>query len=94
MKTRKVNDQQSLFDIALQDSGSVESIMDLALANGLSITDQLTTGKLLDCESPVYNRVVFDEYRLKGIVPATAMTEKDLPMEGIDYWYIFEYIVQ
>lgn len=39
---------QSLLDVALQELGSVEALFDLADANGLAITDELTPGQVLE----------------------------------------------
>ncbi len=39
---------QSLLDVVLQELGSVEALFDLADANGLAITDQLTPGQVLE----------------------------------------------
>jgi hypothetical protein len=42
-----ISDGQSLVDVALQELGSVESLFDLADANGLAITDALAAGQVL-----------------------------------------------
>lgn len=38
---KKVSERQSLFDVSLQYCGSLEAVMELALLNALSLTDEL-----------------------------------------------------
>ena len=38
---------QSLLDLALQHTGTIESIFELAMLNNLSITDDVVAGKVL-----------------------------------------------
>ncbi|QKG57013.1 hypothetical protein GKZ68_10465 [Hymenobacter sp. BRD128] len=44
---------QSLVDVALQELGSVETLFDLADAQGLAITDLLTPGQVLTVPASV-----------------------------------------
>jgi hypothetical protein len=46
-KTATVTEGQTLLDVAMQELGSPESIFDLADANGLAITAELTSGQAL-----------------------------------------------
>ncbi len=48
-----VTEGQSLLDICLQTLGSTEALFDLATANGLAITDQLTPGQVLKVPAAV-----------------------------------------
>jgi len=61
---------QSFFDIAIQELGSIESVYDLAVLNGLSVTDELEVGMdvLLP---PVSNKSIANFYSNKLIKPAT-----------------------
>jgi hypothetical protein len=93
MEVRVLNGQ-SLFDIAIQAAGSVEAAFDIALANGIGITDDLPAGTVLVIPA-VLNRRVVDYYRTNDIKPATALGAQDVEfvMEGINYWrleYDFE----
>ncbi len=86
----RVSEKQSLFDVAIEKGGSFESVMELAILNGLSITERLTPGQQLELPSVIDNDVV-NYYSSKGIVPETTSTESDdsVPvLEGIDYWAI------
>lgn len=94
MASVKVCNNQSLFDIAIQKCGSIEAAYDIAILNGLSITDELTAGQVLNLPT-VVNSNIADYYESKGIAPATAVTAADLIFEGIDYWGIdVDFIVQ
>jgi hypothetical protein len=83
----KVLNGQSLFDLAIQEAGSVEAVFDLALAAGLGITADMPAGTLL-AASAVVGRQVADYYRTNSIRPATALSAQDaeLVREGIGYW--------
>ena len=86
----RVSDRQSMFDVAMQTSGSFEAVFELALLNGISITDELVAGQLLQLPA-VLNSDNVNYYALKKIVPETVGTEIDesLPvLEGIGYWAI------
>ncbi|MDU1893041.1 MAG: hypothetical protein E6767_20385 [Dysgonomonas sp.] len=67
-------ESQSLFDIAVQSCGAVEAVLDLAVANNISITDALHPGQLIDNTDIKDNRV-FDYYRTKGLTPASGDVE-------------------
>ena len=70
MKT-KVNDNQSLADIAVQVSGSVESSFEIAVKNNQSVTGVLTAGQELD-KSTIANNKVVDQLAVQKAIPATA----------------------
>jgi hypothetical protein len=88
----KVLNNQSLFDIALQAAGSIESVFDIAATNGIEITAELPTGMVLTIPK-VVNRRIVEYYRVNGIVPATAL-EASKQQEGIDFWTVeYDFIV-
>ena len=71
-----VLNNQSLFDISIQEYGSVNYVFDLALANGLSITADLEPGTLLELpEVETDSTDIRDYYKANGIHPATGITE-------------------
>lgn len=88
MKT-EVKDRQSLLDIALQVCGSIEAVMSIAVRNGVSVTDDLTAGTLLEYEpEDVVDKRVVEIYRREGIEPATSLSREDmeaLSQEGIGF---------
>ena len=95
METITVKPGQSLIDMAVEHSGSVEALVSLAVANGLGVADDLPVGAEL---SPVgvadrRNAELFGNMLHK---PATALSDADRltvedavgPIDGIfDYTY-------
>ena len=89
MNVVKVLNNQNLFNIAIQEYGTVEAVFELAMAKNLSITDELTTGeKLVIPEtSPitglaiVKNIEVLSYYKKNEIKPATAMPIEPATMQ-------------
>lgn len=61
---------QSLLDIALQELGSIEGAYALAVLNGLSLTDSLAAGRVLQLPEEVDKRIV-KYYSERNIRPAT-----------------------
>jgi len=72
----KILHGQSLLDLAIQTAGSVEAAYDFAVANGLSVTDDLIVGKEHKATG-VINKSVLNYYTQKNIKPATAITGID-----------------
>ena len=84
---------QSLFDMAVQTLGSAEAIFDIAIANGISITDDLTVGQTLQIthKSDYSQRRTAAYYSINGIMPATAISlTEDISVlqEGIEFWAV------
>ena len=73
----KVKDRQSLLDMAVQTAGSMEAAFDLAVANGVSLTDTLDDGQILDTVA-AENADTVRRYSVQGIQPATALDENDM----------------
>ena len=70
----KVLQGQTLIDIAIQELGSAEGAYDLAVLNGISVTDELIPGQEL--QLPVINnKSVAAYYANKAIKPATNANE-------------------
>lgn len=83
----KVKDRQSLPDMAVQTAGSMEAAFDLAVANGVSLTDTLGEGQVLETVAAA-NAGTVRRYSVQGIQPATALCEEEidaLVQEGIDF---------
>lgn len=82
-----VRNKQSLLDIAIQEAGTIEAVFEIAAANNLSLTDQLSPGMALGIPSlAIIDREVQEYYKNKGIRPATG--EYDPGLKGIGYWKI------
>ena len=65
---------QWLADIAIRESGSFDSIIALAIANDMSITDDLAIGEESIIRPDVLDRKVVKYYRDNNIRPATALS--------------------
>ena len=84
---------QSLLDLALQHTGTIESIFELAMLNNLSITDDVVAGKVLTIPTESFtNNDILTYYIAKKIQTATAFTQEDKIInerqEGISIWAI------
>lgn len=71
-----VQDGQSIYDIALQEYGSVEGVFHICEDNeGVNLEDELQTGQqLLIAHEPIDAQVV-EYYRRKGLKPSNGTTE-------------------
>lgn len=87
----KALNRQSLFDIAVQECGSVEAAFGLAILNNLSISDELTPNNELKPVG-VTNQKIVDHFKVNEIRPATAITDNEATQtisdEGIEFWAI------
>lgn len=87
---------QSLIDVAIQCCGSAEAAYEIAVLNGLSITDDLAAGRELNIPTAV-NATIVSYYTQKGIKPATGITteaENALIGEGIEYWALeYDFVI-
>lgn len=63
---------QTLIDIAIQTCGSADAVFDLAVANGMSLSDDLIPGMKLIPVSAINTKIV-SYYKQKGIQPATSV---------------------
>ena len=72
MTSTIVIDRQSLLDIALQEYGNVQAAFDLAMANGLDITNELMPGQeLILLTSKDTDNEILNLYKTKDIRPVT-----------------------
>ena len=88
METKTVK-SQSLFDLAIQMGGSVESIFSLALKNELSVTSEILPRQTME-SADVLDEQIADYYRVKNIRPATFSGQEILTLAGIRYMSIDE----
>ena len=73
-----VKDRQSLFDVAIQVLGSAEGVFALAERNGLSITDRLTDGQVLEYDmADIVDTRIAELVAARGISPATEIPKSD-----------------
>ena len=78
MKTVTVLNNQSLWDISVQEYGTVEAVFELAMANDMGVTDLLTAGQELvlpEVDKKIIKPEVVGYYRRNGLQPVTGETE-------------------
>ena len=86
---------QSLLDLALQHTGTIESVFEFAKANSLNITDEVQAGASLTVPplgKGARNADILAYYTAKNLQPATAFSKEDEQvferLEGISIWAI------
>ena len=84
---------QSLLDLALQHTGTIESVFEFAETNSLNITDDVQAGAPLYLgEGLGVRNEILSYYTAKNLQPATAFTKEDEQvferLEGISIWAI------
>ena len=93
----KVLKFQSILDIAVQETGSMENAFEIAAANGKAITDDINSGELFIPNELQLNANVVNRLADKRIKPATALTSEDItisPFGGIGYMKIaYDFII-
>ena len=70
MKVTVMNGQ-TLADIAVQVYGTIEAMPLIASANGISMSDDLSTGQVIECQERVFDQYLQDYVRNNNIKPAT-----------------------
>lgn len=71
MKIR-VQQRQSLSDLAIQVYGDVRAVGIIAVSNRLSVTDDLEPGTMLECPEAVFDRYLQMFVVKRDLQPATA----------------------
>lgn len=81
-----VEQGQCLVDMAIQYNGNALAIFDIALINGIRITEDIVTGQELKETAVLDNRI---KNYFSKITPASG-NDADLLVQpqGIGYWYI------
>ena len=75
---------QWLGDIAVRESGDITSVIEMAVDNNISITENLIVGTEL-MKTEAINRRVMNYYDINEIHPATAMEREPGTPGGIGY---------
>ena len=81
MKEITVLNNQSLFDISVQEYGTIEGVFEIAAANGLGVTDLLAPGQRLvipEINEDLISPEIIDYYNRNDIHPVTG--DYDLPL--------------
>ncbi len=82
-----VEQGQSLRDVAIQYCGDVAAALDIAVINGISITQQLVAGSTLAIPSVVKKDIV-NYLAVNNLIPATDKEHTSSTLSGIGYWQI------
>jgi hypothetical protein len=94
MKVVRVLKNQSLFDLSIQSYGSIEAVIDMALENDLSVTDELETGAEINTpELSITRMAIVRYYERNKIKPATGFNAGNtdiVPDDGCNYCKLFE----
>jgi hypothetical protein len=69
---KEILHNQSVFDVTLHHTGSFAKVLELAMLNGLSITDELLPGVVIAIPA-VDDQSMIDFYTRMNVVPATAL---------------------
>ena len=74
----KVLHNQTLLDISIYLFGTAIGAMSLAIANDISLTDDLEVGQILNVpvNSDFEQRLIAEYFQNKGLKPATQLTEE------------------
>lgn len=88
-----VLNNQSILDVSIQHTGTVENSFAIAIANGLSVSNQLTSGISIEIPDDLQkNNDVLNYYTAKQIQPASGLTieqNSEIPtLKGIGYMQI------
>ena len=86
---------QNLFDISIQEFGNIEALFDIAMVNGLSITDDLVAGQELIIPKTDYlgneiyiNYDVKKEFEMQKPVTSKSKTNNYTTASGIGHMII------
>ncbi|MGQ0737671.1 MAG: hypothetical protein ACT4OJ_01300 [Bacteroidota bacterium] len=95
MPNVRIKENETSLDVAVLNSGHVDGVFDLALTNGLSITQDLVSGDEL-MTGPVIDEEAKTELGSRRARPASAIDiNEGEQLEGIGYWIIGnDFIVQ
>ena len=78
MKTVIVKSGQTLLDIALQEKGSIEAVEAIAALNGLSVTEALGAGMVLQLPSREWNKLLETYCKSNDVSSSTSLSDDDL----------------
>jgi hypothetical protein len=93
METIKPEENQNIFDISLQEYGSIEKVFDLLEDNDqFNITDDISVYEELKIGREAFKKDIVEYYNSRKLKPATSIiAEEEYLLEnfsGIDYMII------
>ena len=92
MRTVTAGTNQTLFDIALQEMGSIEGVFELLAANpSLALDANIAPLTELNIPGAIINRQVTDYYSKNNIKPATGIEEEVIITEHVEIHQALNY---
>jgi hypothetical protein len=93
METIKPQENQNIFDISLQEYGSIEKVFDILEDNDqFDLTEDLSVYKELKTGRDAFKKDIVEYYNSRNLNPATAITDEEQYLldnfSGIDYMII------
>jgi len=93
METIKPQENQNIFDLSLQEYGSIEKVFDILEDNDkFDITEDLSVYKELKTGRDAFKKDIVEYYNSRNLKPATALTDEEQFLmdnfSGIDYMII------
>jgi hypothetical protein len=91
MTDKKVLSGQTIIDMAVQELGDASRAFELAVLNGLSLTDDLSVGQVLSIpDAAKEQRSTVQMFKDKANAPASADKEGLMigKEDGIEFWAI------
>lgn len=93
MGTTKPQENQNIFDISLQEYGSIEKVFDLLEDNNLfNLTEDISVYKDLKTGRETFKKDIVEYYNSRNLKPATAISDEEQYLldnySGIDYMII------
>ena len=85
MKTTIASYKQTLFDIALQNDGTADSAIDIALNNSLCLSDDIEPGQEITLNDTPQKQQMAKYYSVNALQPATAIDQSIVINGGINY---------
>ncbi|WP_027470135.1 hypothetical protein [Saccharicrinis fermentans] len=89
--TQTVHQGQNIFDIAIQEYGTLQGIEKLTIDNSIGLTENLPVGSVLNIRNEKLNKLVVEFLAGKGLKIATDFSveqSETLKPQGIGYWKI------
>ncbi|WP_134140430.1 hypothetical protein [Flavobacterium sp. S87F.05.LMB.W.Kidney.N] len=95
METIKPQENQNIFDISLQEYGSIEKVFDLLEDNDkFDLTEDISVYNELKIGREAFKKDIVEYYNTRNLKPATSISEEEQYLlnnfSGIDYMIIEE----
>ncbi len=95
METIKPQENQNIFDLSLQEYGSIEKVFDLLEDNDqFNVTEDLSVYEDLKIGREAFKKDIVEYYNSRKLKPATSITDEEQYLldnfSGIDYMIIDE----